>query len=60
MCGKNTRNYTMCYLGVVYLLRMFYLKLPCVNCCLVVLCVLLSSNVLMCTCCATCALLFLL
>ena len=29
-------------------------KLSCVNCCLVVLCVLLSSNVYMCTCCATC------
>jgi len=33
------------YLGVVYLLDMFYSKLSCVNCCLVVLCVLLSSHV---------------
>ena len=41
MCGKNTRNYTQYYLGVVYFLYMFYFKLFCVNFCLVVLCVLL-------------------
>jgi len=41
MCGKSVRNFTQYYLGVVYLLYMFYFKLSCVNCCLVVLCVLL-------------------
>ena len=60
MCGKNTRNYTHYCLGVVYPLYMLYIKLSCLNCCLVVLCVLLSSYVFMCTFCATCVLLFLL
>ena len=57
MCGKNARNYTQHYLGVVYLLYVFCFKFSCVNC-LVVLCVLLSSNVFVCTCCAMCVLLF--
>ena len=39
MCGKNSINCTQYYHGVVYDLYMFYIKLPFVNCCSCLVCI---------------------